>query len=429
MSIFYEEYIEDYLKEANDEMGKFVAYIVEAKDKSNVYKENYYLRDNLQIPFVSPVLAKRKNRDILIAFTSKFMDEHSFQLGTAGPIHIFTFGDKETGFLYELFGLSVEQVLDMYYKMVDEAFYGKISSVITGWIKNAPHKILITAILIEALQKGYNDIVECCEYLWAFSEYPILYRSFWKTGVKEDVMTYTIEHLGAKFKVKKVSNLQALLKYDANASVTFLTDKLKTGADNTYTDLTQRMRNQMKNTFKNIARAYYDNDKLNASHHNTTTVFDDGSLADQEGHITNIAQSVDKTISKFSSGDINVSIARIAADGSQVDKDNLIGYLNQIISAKNNRLPKLVENIITSYFNKNPTDTSLGGSEFLNFGILMYRSIGTSKDPMYQEVKSILAMWMNEIINIREVYSREATIISYTRAIFNYIIFMINHYN
>lgn len=429
MRDLYSLYIEEYIENAEDEMNKYLGKDNNSKNKEGVYKENYYFRDNLQIPYVSKTLEKRRNRDMIVTFVSSFLDNHSTQLSTSGPVHMFTFGDKETDFLYQLFGVDADTLLDMYNKMVNEAFYGKISSFISGWVRNAPHKILITSMLIEGLQKNYQDIIECCEYLWAFCEYPILYRNFWKTGVKEDVMNYTIEHLGSKFKVKKVSNLQGLLKYDAHSSVESKREALLSGTDVSYTDFMYRMRNQIKNTFKNISRAYYDNIELNATQHKNVAVFDDGSLADQEGHITNIAQAVDKTISKFAVGDVNTSIARIAADGSNVDKDNLIGYINQIKSTKNNRLDKLIESIITSYFVKNPTDTSLGSGEFLNFGLKMYRSIGTSKDPMYQQVKEILTMWMNEIIEIRKVYSSEGTIINYTRAIFNYMILMINHYN
>lgn len=433
MGILYELYLEDSITEAINEMRKYRNEpddeFNEATDKSSVYKENYYFRDNLQIPYVSNVLSKRKNRDALVAFVSKFINDHYYQLSAPGPIHMFTFGDTETNFLYELFGVNGDQLLEMYNKMVEEAFFGNISKFYTGFVKNAPHKILLTAILIEALQKDYQDIVECCEYLWAFCEYPIIFRIYWKTGVREDVMLYTIEHLGNKFKIKKLNNLQALLKYEASSSVEFKKNELITGADHTYTNFMQRMRSQMNNTFKNISKAYYDNIDSNATQHTTTSIFDDGTIADQDGHITNIAQAVEKTINKFSIGEINVSIARMTADYSQVDKDNLIGYLNQIISSKDNKLSKLVENIITAYFNKNPTNTSLGSSEFINFGLSMYRSIGTSKDQIYQEVKAILAMWMNDIINIRKTYNREATIISYTRAIYNYIIFMINHYN
>lgn len=432
----YKLYMEEYVAPLLEELGMYVDpeaeeldYMLEADEKSKVYKESYYLRDNLQYRYIKAILAKPKNQESIISYVGKFLDDHANQLSTSGPIHMFTFGEKEVKFLYDLFGLTPEILLDLYYKMIDTAFYGKISLFITGWVKNAPHKLLITSILIDALQSGYDDIVTCCEYMWAFSEYPILYRNFWKTGVKEDVMNYTVEHLSTKFKIKKVSNLQGLLRYDAHSSVVKMADRLRTGADNTYTDFMQRMRNQMKGTFKNIAIAYYDNDKEDSSQHSKSSQYDDGTIADQEGHTTNIAQVVDRTISKFSVGEVNNSIARIAADGSQVDKDNLIGYMNQIYSTKNNRLSKLVENVITSYFNRNPTNTSVSSTEFLNFGLMLYRSIGTSKDPMYQEIKSILNYWIYDIINIKQFYQREGTWSAYTRAVFNYVILMINYYN
>lgn len=435
----YTIYMKEALMQAYLDMGDEDAYFSEADEldgpdeiveKQPVYKENYYLRDNLQNRYIKNVLVKSKTKDQLIEFTGRFLDEHANQLSTPGPIHMFTFGEKEMAPIYAMFGVNPDMLIEMYFHMIDEAFFGNISLFISGWVKKSPHKLLITAILIDALQNGYDDIVTCCEYLWAFSEYPILYRQFWKTGVKEDVMNYTIEHLGTKYKVKKVKNLQGLLKYDAHASIfPTMVDRLKSGVDNAYTDLMQRMRNQMKNTFKNISKAYYDNDKENASQHSKSSQFDDGSLADQEGHTTNIAQVVDKTVSKFNTETVNASMAGVAADGSQVDKDNLIGYLNQISSSKNNRINRLIENIITSYFNKNPTSTSVGSAEFLNFGLALYRSIGTSKDPMYQEIKSILNYWIYDIINIKQFYQREGTWIVYTRAVFNYMILMINYYN
>lgn len=419
--IYMEEYMDDYIKEDTETK--------KVKSKEEVYKINYYLRDNLQIPYISNVLAKSKIQEQLIEFVGKFLDDHSKELSTSGPVHIIVFSDRETSVLYDMFSVNGDMLLDMYNKMVDETFYGKISKFITGWVRNAPHKILLTAMLIEAIQKGYNDIIECCEFLWAFSEYPIMYRDYWSTGVKEDVMDYTIEHLGTKFTIKKVPNLQALLKYDAHASVSNKYELLKSGVDHAYTDFMYRIRNQFNNRFKNIAHEYYSNNDENASQHIKDSQFDDGKLVDQEGHTTNIAQVVDKTISHFTTGDINKAMARIAADGSNVDKDNLIGYLNQIFSSKNNKLDKIIENIITVFFTKNPSETTVGTVSFMNFGLSLYRSIGTSKDPLYQEIKSILAYWIYDIINIKQFYSREGTWIAYTRAVFNYIVLMIHEYN
>lgn len=425
----YRLFMEEFIRLAMIEENGFDDELFEEDGRPGVYKESYYLRDNMQNRYVKPVLAKTKTQEFLIDFVGKFLDAHSNQLSTSGPIHMFTFGEKEMQPIYDLFGLNPSIIMDLYYKMIDEAFYGKISVLITGLVKNAPHKMLLTCILIDAIQNKYDDIVTCCEYLWAFAEYPLLYRKFWQTGVKEDVMNYTIEHLGSKFKVKKYKNIQGLLLHDTHSSVVKMGPRLETGADNTYTDFVQRVRNQMKATFRNIANAYYDNDEENASLHNKSSQFDDGSMADQEGHGTNIAQVVDATVSKFATGGVNGSIARVAANGSQVDKDTLIGYINQINATKDNKISKLVENVITAFFNKNPTNTSIGSTEFLNFGLALYRSIGTSKDPMYQEIKAILNFWIHDIVNIKQYYQREGTWINYTRAIFNYTILMINYYN
>ena len=421
------DYEDEYFNEAYEEMEKCLLSYNEAKE--GVFKDNWYFRDHLQIPHIKNILQKENNRDKILQFVAKFLDDHHRELSTSGPTYMFTFGDKETSFLYEIFGVNKDIILKMYNEMVNDTYYGSISKFFTGWINNAPHKILIVSMLIDAIQNNYQEIIECCEYLLAFSEYPILFSSYWRIAVKADVMEYTIEHLGNKFKIKECKDLESFLKYDAHKSVETHKERLRSGMDNEYMDLIYRVRTQMNSKFRNISNAYYDNVEANNTIHNKSSMFDDGSLADQEGSNTNISQIIDNTVSKFSTGSINVPLVGIAADGNKVDKGNLLGFLNQITSTKNNRMNKLVENIITVYFTKNPTNSSLTSSEFVTFGLSLYRSIGTSKDPLLAEMKSILEYWMDDIINISQYYNRPGTKINYTRAIFNYIILMINYYN
>lgn len=423
----YDIYMEDYFKDAYNEM---IDYLSEAgKSKEGVYKESYVFRDKLQKVYITPILKKTSIQDAIIAYVGKFIDDHYKELSTSGPVYSFTYTEKDAKFLYDTFNIDSNKILELYDEMVKEAFFGKISKFFTGWVQNAPYKILITSILIDALQNNYENIVICCEYLWAFCEYAVNYRQFWRIGVKEDVMKYTIEHLGSKFKVTQMKNLKELLYYDAHSSVEYMSDRLKEGADNVYTDFMQRMRNQIKNKFENISKKYYDNIQINATQHNQDSMFDDGNISDQEGHISNIAQNVNNTVNKFISSNINSAMAKAVAEMSQVDKDNVASYLQKIMADKNNKLYKFIEDVITYYFTKNPTDTSLGSGEFVNFALAMYRSIGTSKDELLKEIRTILNIWMFDIINIQEIYHREATIINYTRAIYNYVILMINYYN
>ena len=412
---------QDYMTEAVDEALNEMMVYVEAAAKNT-----YYFRDNMQIPFISPVLAKARNQERLVEFTGEFIDSHSTQLTTSGPVHMFTFADKETAFLYDLFGLSEKKVLEFSNEMFKEA-YG--DGALFHIIREAPHKVLLTCVLIEAIQKKYTDVITCCQYLMGFAEYPLMFKSFWKRGVREDIMNYTIEHLPNKFKVKKMNNLLELLKYDMTTVYTLCDKRLETGLDFQYVDFIYRCRNQIKATFKKIANEYYKNHENNASQHTKGSHLDDGTLADTEGHTSNIASMVENTFNKFQTNGVNPSIAKIAAQGNQVDKDTMVSYINQIYASKDNRLYKFIEDVITAYLQRNPTNTSLGSGEFFNFGLTLYRSIGTSKDPIYQEIRGILNVWMYQIVNIENYYQNKGTIINFTRAIFNYMIMMINHHN
>ena len=424
----YQMYMLDYMSEHRSDEMEFLQLQPYEEDNDPVNKENYVMRDTIQIPKITPELAKRRVQDEIIEFVGNYMDEHAKQLSTSGPVHIITFGTKETKFLYDTFHTSGEELIDTYKKMVQETYFGKISKFITGWIMNAPHKLLITAILVDALQHDYPDIVDAMEYLWAFTEYPILYREFWRTGVKEDVMNYTIEHLGTKFKITKTKNLQEFLKYDATKAVDSRIDKLKTGVDNEYIDLMRSIRNRYHSVFVNIASEYYKNNEKNNTQHTDASVLDDGTLADPKGALANISQLIDNITTKFVNGGINASLVNIAANMTKVDKGNLSGFINQIYSSKDNRIKEFIETLIQSYFLKNPSAQTLESKEFLNFGFTLYKSIGISKDPNYMTLKSILSYWMNDIINIREFYKNEPTVIGYTRSVYNYMVMAINFF-
>lgn len=134
-NLYMQSYMEDALEEMKECLGENSQQYLEAKDKSEVYKINYYLRDHLQIPYVSETLAKRRTRDQLIAFVAKFLDDHSRELSTSGPVYMFTFGNNETSFLYDMFGVNGDQLIEMYLAMVEETFYGNISKFFTGWVK------------------------------------------------------------------------------------------------------------------------------------------------------------------------------------------------------------------------------------------------------------------------------------------------------
>lgn len=430
--ISYRDYMLKFMEEIDPSLAPIQTGLTEyneAKDKSEVYKETYIFRDNLQNKLVSPNLKKKAIQDKLIEFTGAFIDANSTALSKSGPVLMIRFTDTETNFLYELFNTSKDDVLELFQQVKSETYGEKLSKFLIALVENAPHKLLLIAILIDAVQNNYTDIIECLEYLLPLCDYPMLFSHYWRTGVKEEVMEYTVEHLPNKFKLKKVSNLQGLLKWDGHSTVTYFASKFTDGQDHWYIDAIYALRSRMNNTFKNISSVYYKNSESGATQHKNVNQYDDGSLADNEGMTTASARIIENTINKFASGTINTNIVKICAESMQVDKDNLQGFIAQIYTDKTSQIPKFIEGVISAYFRKYPTSNSLQASEFIPYGLSLYRSISTSKDPVLQKINETVIHWMYNIVKIGDLYTREGTKSVYSRAVFNYFILMINYYN
>lgn len=425
MDVFFEDNLNEFIEDNPD----YLNYINEAKDKAEVYKVNYFLQENLQKKYVSKLLANKNVQEKIIGFVGSFIDKNQKVFSAVGPMYMFTFTQEDANYFYRLFSITPDEILSLFNDMVKETYYGEISKFMKGWIVHAPQKLLFASILIEALQKDYKDMIECCEWLFIFIEYPILFRKSWPLGVNEEVMIYTIEHLGSKYQIKKVKNIGEMCKYDADRCLDNMGEKLKSGVDNSYMDFMYDLRNRIKNKFVNIAREYKINYNEMNTAHETKSKYADGELSDQEGHANNIAKTIDKTNNLFATSPINTSIVKIMADGNNINADILKGYIEKIFNSKNNKLFKLTEDIIVSFFNKNPQSISVNTKEFINFGLQLYKSIGSSKDSTYIEINDIINYWMYNIVNIKSQYQNHGTIVNYTRGVYNYIIFMINIYN
>lgn len=394
-------------------------------------KFTFYLRDNLQIPIIKDKLKEKRIQQSIIEFVGKFIDENSSKLSTTGPTYMIAFLDNQTKFFYDLFGTTKQDIVKLMNEMKKVAYPNPLKSdnVLIN-VKGTPHKLLFISILIDAIQNNYQDIIETCRYLFAFTDYGILFRRYWKYDVKEEVMTYTIENLPSnKYKAKKLNNILALCKYDSSSCIDFFTPRLAKGYDQAYIDFANRIRTQFNNTFKNIAKFYYKNNDENKAIVTQDTHYDDGKLAEIEGQQQIMGLAVDKALNGFMSTALNEQIIKVISQAGELDSAQLMNFLNQILNDKRNRLERLIEAIIGSYFQYNPTASTLSGGEFINFGIGLYKSIATSKKELYIEIRKILDIWIDEIIDIKKYFKGSTTISNYSRGIFNYIVMMINHYN
>jgi hypothetical protein len=409
----YKEYVEESLEEDN--------YYSEA-----VVKKGYYLRDNLILPYIRPTLVKQENQNKITSYVGNFIEFHWKELSTSGPVHIFTFDKKEQQTVYSFFEIEEEKVLELIQNMYLKTYEW---SIVPKLFKDVPFRLFVPCIISESLVKNYSSVINACEYMLGFAEYPLRYRKQWKTGVQEEIMNYTIEHLQNKFKVKKMANLMELLKYDVSSAMDSHRDALLSMEDKAFPDYFGRIRNNFRSTFVNIAREYFKNWGAKHTQHQQSGTRDDGSLNDTEGQVSNTASIIDNTYSKLVVSPIYNPYVDIMSEQSSVDKERFLSYLNQIFTHKENKLHQFIEGIVISYFQKFPTAQTLKSEDFLNFGLALFKSVSASKNEIYQQISSILNFWMNDIINIRDYSNNEGTINNYRRAIYNYLLLMMIYHN
>ena len=418
INTFYDDFMTE-IKESVDE-----EFFFEYKGPAT-----YFLRENLQVPIITPKMAKPEFQKQIIQFVGEYLNTYLPKLQTPGPTHIVPFLDKETNFIYQTFGITKEETINKMKEMKKVAYPNESDNVLIN-VKSTPHKLILTGMLIDAYQHNYEEIIECSRYLFGLLDYAILFRYYWRLGVDEGTMNYTIENLPSnKFKAKKMNNILELLKYDASVSMDANAEKLKEANDQAYIDFINRVRTQLNNTFRNLSRAYYKNKEQNLTQYSTDSHEEDGKLKEQEGKDTIMAEAIEKSCRKILTAELNNAIVKVVAQANELDPNNLTNFLNQIINDKRNRLDQMIEYIIIAYFQQYPTAITIAGGEFLNFGIGLYRSLAGSKQQLYIDIKNILSLWTDEIIDIKKYYKGTTAISNYTRGIFNYFVFMISHFN
>lgn len=392
---------------------------------SEIFKKELY-------PIIEDKMNDKETINKLSKFTNDFISKNIERLSATGPIGQITFSGNTISHLYQIFDITDQYVDEINSKVLANVYPNKRPDQVM--VNAGPLvKIFLISILIYGLKHKNQTIVSLITLLLSFAQYPITFNQFWKIGVKEDVMEYTIEHLSNQFAIRKHGNVMAFIVSMTESSINTHKDRIITDKDYTYYDLAIRIKNSFYSAFVNIANAYYDNFENNKTSHSQADDFEDGSLADVEGDTNKINELTSDIFNKFSSNNIEDFLVSIAAKGNgpnmTVDKEKLKSFLITIKAYKQNRAKPFFESILYLYFN----DSKLGqyglhSEQFLHFGINLYKSISLSKDEHSKNIKSILDLWQN-ISGLNDYTNRPATIISYRRAIFMYFILCIQQYN
>jgi hypothetical protein len=133
----------------------------------------------------------------------KYIDKNSEDLSAIGPTKMILFTDHDMEEIYKLVDISASEARTIKNKSKD------IKS--TGQNLSNPFYSLMSMIIRYFTIKKNDKLVRLSVLYLGLSLYPSTFSKYYKYGVNENVMNYTVNNLSNKYKIKQTGNLYKAL--------------------------------------------------------------------------------------------------------------------------------------------------------------------------------------------------------------------------
>lgn len=406
--------------------------INEASTDSHIILENLY-------PRIEAVLSKPEGDRKFKHLVGQYMDRNNDKLHTSGPVYLIPFAADDKMAYFDLFGFDYVVKGSAKERKVIVADIDKMVLDITKQLgSTSDFKLLrgnpifwvfyccIRYYHIKKDQKGLNTALA----IYALSNYPAVFSTFFKFGADEGVMQYTIDNLTDKFIIKQQGNIFNALFVSIQHSYDFLKAFMIDASDKEIIRFIQRIRNDQKSMIKKICDKYMQNHAKGLRVSLTQDAYD-GMQTDVDGqNKTSTVEIVARKISiKMLTQDINLKLTSMVAKISGVSISECRFYISKIISDKYSEdITNFISSILFLYLydeNKKPED--INSRYFLHWSEETFRKTNSNNDNI-RNIKETLDKWAEET-GVHEKYKREASRVSYKKAIYFYFIFSIQSYN
>lgn len=406
--------------------------INEASTDSHIILENLY-------PRIEAVLSKPEGDRKFKHLVGQYMDRNNDKLHTSGPVYLIPFAADDKMAFFDLFGFDYVVKGSVKERKVIVADIDKMVLDITKQLgSTSDFKLLrgnpifwvfyccIRYYHIKKDQKGLNTALA----IYALSNYPAVFSTFFKFGADEGVMQYTIDNLTDKFIIKQQGNIFNALFVSIQHSYDFLKAFMIDASDKEIIRFIQRIRNDQKSMIKKICDKYMQNHAKGLRVSLTQDAYD-GMQTDVDGqNKTSTVEIVARKISiKMLTQDINLKLTSMVAKISGVSISECRFYISKIISDKYSEdITNFISSILFLYLydeNKKPED--INSRYFLHWSEETFRKTNSNNDNI-RNIKETLDKWAEET-GVHEKYKREASRVSYKKAIYFYFIFSIQSYN
>lgn len=405
--------------EKNDDMIEYCEEFLESV-------QGYILKDliypNIEKTFKNNPNNIRKFNQLVSQFINRNIDK----LTTSGPIHQILFTDRDKSEYFQLFDITAKEIqmtLIEHTRKID-----KTSNFL--FLRQNPifplFYFVIRYFALNPDKKSLNSALS----IYALSNYPSMFKKYFKYGVIEPVMQYTIDNLTDKFLIKKSKHIFGALVESISHSYEFLKPYFKDGSDKEVIRFIQRIRNDQNSLFKKIANEYMKNHQSGKAVKTTNQSYDDNTpiLDDVNNATIEVQNAVTKVSLPIISNGVDLMRAEASAKMVGIGFTDCRFFLTRILTDKHlKEMEILLESILFLYlYEEKKTIRDIRSQYFLSWGVSLFKKTN-SRNENILKINEILNAWAKDS-GILDKFQREASRISYKKAIFMYVLLSIQKY-
>ena len=412
MFIFFENAQDDYDIEP--------MYFSEASNDSLTY----IIKDELY-PKIDAVLSTDQGKRNFNNIIGRYVSRNNDKLTTSGPQYLIPFTMKDKQEYFDLFSVSdteVAALVDKITKQVNDKANWRL-------FKNNPIFFIFYCCIRYATLAKDAKLLNSALIAMALSVYPSIFAKYFRYEPNPNIMQYTIDNLSNRFIIKKSNHIFGTLTYSIQSSWKFHEKDFSRGADQDVIRFIQRIRNDQNSLLKKIANAYQTNYKKGLFVTTQVDAYDDNINVDNVNNTNKVETLSNKIVLSMLTNGVDLRIADFASNAAQVSKLDLRNYISLIINEKESETMKeFISSILFLYlYTDSHEPDDIRSKEFIGYALQLFKKTN-SKDKNVTNIKTTLDKWGTSS-GIYRKFSRSATRVDYTKAIFMYFILSIQMYS
>lgn len=377
--------------------------------------------DNLY-PKVKASLSNKETKSAFKRDIDRYLADNIDCYSTVGPSKKPIFGISNSDKLVKLVGLDNDTI-----KSISKG----IKNSDANWKTiNTPFNIAITlAVRFASLSKD-EEMINCGLRYMIANFYAYAYGKFFKYGLNDSVMAYTIANMSQRFKIKKNPTLLATLLDIASVCYKTHETDLSRGQDWDVMYFISDMSTRINSFIRKLCNEYMENIKegnyLVSEHED----FSDENYHEADNDSYAIERITNKVLTNLIVNGPDRKLVELSAKISKVSINTLQTSILTLISNDKNKddIKRITELLLSLYLSdKDASIRDIGTNKFYLYCYRIYKQSNTI-NPNIIEIKKILDRWIVDL-NLRKKVDTVASLSNYRKAMYLFFVLTIEKLN